>query len=120
MDLLESDLPPYADGGDESLAADQRYAIRILQLKRPSFMTFYLASLDHVEHEYGPFTKEANSTLEEIDKLIGDLRRAAGDETVLAVVSDHRFLPVAKEVNLLTKFLEAGLIDAEDYTHVKS
>jgi predicted AlkP superfamily pyrophosphatase or phosphodiesterase len=123
LDLLERDLPPYADGADESLAADQRrtaYAVRILQLKRPAFMTFYLASLDHVEHEYGPHTKEANSTLEEIDKLIGNLRRAAGDEMVMAVVSDHGFLPVTKEVNLLTRFREAGLIDAQDYTHVKS
>jgi predicted AlkP superfamily pyrophosphatase or phosphodiesterase len=123
LDLLERDLPRYADGGDESLAADQgrtAYAIRILQLKRPGFMTFYLASLDHVDHEHGPFSKEVNFTLEEIDKLIGDLLRAAGSDAPVAIVSDHGFLPVNQQVNLLTKFREAGLIDAEDYAHVKS
>ena len=122
LDFLERDLPPYADGGDEGLAADERrseYALRLWQLKRPGFMTFYMASLDHMEHQFGPFSPEANETLERIDELIGKLRTAVGPTGTLAVVSDHGFLPVNQEVNLLTKFRESGFFEGEDYMHVK-
>jgi len=66
IDSLERELPPYADGEDESIGGDRRraeYAVRLWQLKRPAFMTVYLASLDTIEHQYGPFTREANATL---------------------------------------------------------
>src|ERR1017187_10154613 len=49
LDLLERDASAFADGIDETLAADQRRteaAARLLALKRPGFMTMYLASLD--------------------------------------------------------------------------
>lgn len=114
LDELERALPPYADGEDESLEADQlrtKYAIRLFQIKHPRFMMLYLASLDSVEHEFGPFSKEATATLEQIDKLIGDLRSAVGPGSVLAVVSDHGFLPVTKEVNVLVEFHQAGLME---------
>src|SRR5262249_40122682 len=122
LDLLERGLPPYADGGDEGLEADRlrvQYAIRLWQMKRPSFMTVYLASLDHVEHQFGPLTPQANATLERSDELVGALRAAAGPEGVLAVVSDHGFLPVDREVNLLVKFRGSGLADAESATGSK-
>lgn len=123
LDFLQRDLPPYADGADEGLAADERrtdYALRLWQLKRPGFMTFYLASLDHIEHQFGPFSPEANETLERIDGLIGKLRAAVGPTGTLAVASDHGFLPITQEVNVLTNFRRAGLVEGEDYTHVKS
>jgi len=94
--------------------------VRLLELKRPGFMMVYLASLDHVEHEHGPFSPEANATLEQIDGLIGMLRTAAGAQTVVSVVSDHGFLKVDKEVGLLTAFRQHGLLDADDAGHVKA
>ena len=123
LDLLERDLPPYADGSDESLAADQRrnlFAIRLLELKRPAFMTVYFASLDHVEHQFGPFSPEANATLEQLDTLVGALRDAAGPGVVVAVVSDHGFVRIDKDVNLLTEFLKAGLITVDETGKVTS
>jgi len=113
LDLLERDLPPYADGSDESLAGDRRRALfaeRLLELKRPAFMTVYLTALDHVEHQSGPFSPEANATLEGIDELVGRLRQMEGPGAVVAVVSDHGFVRISKDVNLLTEFLKAGLI----------
>lgn len=123
IDALERELPPYADGQDESLAGDQRraqYAVKLLQLKRPGFMTVYLTSLDHEEHQSGPFSPAANATLEKIDELIGTLRETAGPQMVFAVVSDHGFLPTSKDVNLLIKVREEGLIAFEENGRVKS
>lgn len=123
LDLLGRELPPYADGGDDTLPADQRrtlYALRLLELKRPAFMTVYLSSLDHVEHQYGPFSPEANATLEGIDALVGELRELAGSGAVVAVVSDHGFVRISKDVNLLTEFVKAGLIAVDEAGKVKS
>jgi predicted AlkP superfamily pyrophosphatase or phosphodiesterase len=123
LELLERDTEALTDGADESIDGDQRRAkaaVRLLELKRPGFMTVYLASLDNVEHEHGPFSPEANATLEQIDALIGRLRAAAGGLAVVSVVSDHGFLKVDKEVHLLTAFRQHGLLDADETGHVKS
>jgi len=123
LDLLERDLQPYADGGDESITADERrveYAARLIDLKRPGFMTVYLAALDHSEHQFGPFSTEANATLETIDALIGKLQAAAKEQMVVAVVSDHGFLPVSKDVNIFAALQAAGLIAIDDALHIKS
>jgi predicted AlkP superfamily pyrophosphatase or phosphodiesterase len=123
LDLLERGTSVFADGIDETIAADRRRteaAVRLLALKRPDFMTMYMASLDHIEHEHGPLSPEANATLEQIDSLIGSLRSAAGDRMVVTVVSDHGFLRVDKVVHLLAAFREHGLIEVDEAGHVKS
>ena len=107
---------PYPDGIDESLPADVargRFAEALLQ-RRPALLTAYFASLDHVEHAHGPFSPEADSTLERIDSIIGRLRAAArrvyGDRVVFAIASDHGFAAVARQVNLPVLLAGAGLL----------
>jgi predicted AlkP superfamily pyrophosphatase or phosphodiesterase len=78
-------------------------------------MTIHLSSLDETEHEHGPFSAEANQTLEVIDGMVSRLADAAlasDPSTVLVVVSDHGFLTVTHSVNLAIPFLQAGLIQA--------
>lgn len=123
IDLLERDAAGFADGADATFAGDQRRsaaAVRLMELKRPGFMTMYFASLDHIEHQFGPLSPEANATLEQIDGLIGNLRAAAGNRMVVGVVSDHGFLPVSKAVNLPAVFREHGLIEVDEAGRVKS
>lgn len=120
LPALEKDLGPYADGIDESLAGDEnrtRFAVKLLEERKPAFMTAYLASLDHEQHASGPDTPEAKRTLERIDGLVGELVSAAQrvhPDGVVAVVSDHGFLPVQQDVNLYAPFIQAGLITIKD------
>ena len=110
------DLGPYADGINEKLDGDQnraRFAVKLLELHRPQFMTVYFAALDHQEHASGPGTPAANRVLEGIDALVGELVAAAQrvhPDGVIAVVSDHGFAPVRHDVNLYAPFIQAGLI----------
>jgi predicted AlkP superfamily pyrophosphatase or phosphodiesterase len=83
-------------------------------------MTVYLAALDHSEHQYGPFSPEANATLETIDTLIGKLQEAAHEQMAVVVVSDHGFLSVSKDVNIFAALREASLITVDEALHVKS
>ncbi|TBR36129.1 MULTISPECIES: alkaline phosphatase family protein [Dyella] len=117
---MERELGPYADGVDESIEADAnraRFAVRLLEEHHPDFMTTYFASLDHQEHANGPDSEAARRTLEQLDRLVGELVEAAQrvhPDGVVAVVSDHGFLPVKHDVNLYAPFIKVGLITVKD------
>jgi predicted AlkP superfamily pyrophosphatase or phosphodiesterase len=114
---MQSRLGPYMMGNQTTLDGDwikSRFAIDILDRRHPAFMTVHLSSLDESEHEHGPFSPEANQTLEGIDKMIGQLwgaARKADPEVTLVVVSDHGFLPLTHTVNLTIAFVKAHLIE---------
>lgn len=120
LPTLEKDLGPYPQGISEEFEADQaraRFAIKLLELHQPQFMTVYFASLDHEQHAKGPGTPDANRVLEQIDVLVGEVVAAARrvhPDGVVAVVSDHGFAPVTQDVNLYAPFLKDGLVTLKD------
>jgi predicted AlkP superfamily pyrophosphatase or phosphodiesterase len=90
-----------------------RYAVTMIKFAFPDFMSLHLTSLDHVQHEKGPGSPEARTALEKIDGEIGELTAAARNvepNVTVAVVSDHGFAPVTRQVNLGKAFVEAGLV----------
>lgn len=112
---LEPELGPYPRALTvESDEQRTRYAVRILEKKRPNLLTLHLIALDHVQHVTGPFTPETMAALERIDALVGTLRATA--ETVapggahVAIVSDHGFGKTAMQLNLQSEFRRAGLL----------
>jgi predicted AlkP superfamily pyrophosphatase or phosphodiesterase len=73
----------------------------------------HLSSLDHLEHETGPFSVESNQTLEQLDQMVGVLEKAMREEvraSAVAVVSDHGFAHIDHRLNLNVAFVKAGLI----------
>jgi predicted AlkP superfamily pyrophosphatase or phosphodiesterase len=115
---LEPAAGPYMTGNDTSIAGDQvktRYSLEILRKYKPAFMTIHLSSLDEAQHEHGPFSPEADSTLEALDGLVSQLAQQAflnDPDAVLLVVSDHGFMPITHLDNLAVPFVSAGLITA--------
>jgi predicted AlkP superfamily pyrophosphatase or phosphodiesterase len=113
---LQPSLGPYMMGNDTSIDGDEvktRYSVEILRRQKPALMTIHLSSLDNAQHEYGPFSTEANQDLEAIDGMVSRLATAAlanDPSTVVVVVSDHGFTTLNHSVNLYIPFLEAGLI----------
>jgi predicted AlkP superfamily pyrophosphatase or phosphodiesterase len=111
---LEPEIGPYPRAltveSDEQRA---RYAVRILEKKRPNLMTLHLIALDHVEHQAGPFSAESLAVLERLDALVGTLRTAAETaapgRAYVAIVSDHGFGASAMQLNLYAEFRAAGL-----------
>jgi predicted AlkP superfamily pyrophosphatase or phosphodiesterase len=90
-----------------------RFAGALIAAKHPQLTTVHLRGLDHTEHEFGPGSPQAKAVLEKLDtavgRLVADARKAEPD-LVVAIVSDHGFLPVAHAVNLIAPFVQAGLI----------
>jgi predicted AlkP superfamily pyrophosphatase or phosphodiesterase len=122
----EEKLGPYNESiygnGPLGDVVRNRFALEILATQKPGFMTVHLAGLDHVEHQTGPFSKESNAELEDLDAMVGQLAKAAlanDPSTTVMVVSDHGFLPIDREVNLMIPFVNAGLIQLNPSTATK-
>jgi len=71
----------------------------LIQQKRPDFLAVHLVDLDAAEHDTMPFSTESNAILEYTDELIGRILAALPRDAVLALVSDHGFVAVAKTVH---------------------
>jgi predicted AlkP superfamily pyrophosphatase or phosphodiesterase len=115
---LEPTAGEYMRGNETTTAGDEaktRYAIEILRLHKPGFMTLHLSSLDETQHAHGPFSAEADATLEAIDGMVERLAKqqfANDPKAVVIVVSDHGFMNITHFVNLAYAFLKAGFIQA--------
>jgi predicted AlkP superfamily pyrophosphatase or phosphodiesterase len=107
---------PFAAAYSEKPAADTakaKLAAALIALKKPEFMTVHLAAVDGEQHEYGPGSPEAHTAIENADAAVGLLiaaARQAEPDIVIAIVSDHGFAPVDKQVNLVRAFADAGLV----------
>ena len=123
-DVAAMDLAPghYPGGEEETVAEDEtraKYAVELLALKHPDFMTVYFTGLDTEQHKSGPFSATSNAVLERIDALVGQVRAAAEKQApghaYVCVISDHGFAPVQHDVNLYEEFLASGLftLDAQ-------
>lgn len=113
---LEHDCGAYADGIDESVEGDEnraKFAVRLIETKKPGFLTVYFAGLDHEEHASGPGSAQSNAVLERLDAAVGQLvaaETATHPGATIAVVSDHGFVATDTDISLFRPFIDAGLI----------
>lgn len=121
LEEARAELGEYRGGIDTSAQGDVnrgQYSEWILEKKHPSFLTLHLSSLDHVEHETGPFSPEDIAVLESIDATIGKIRATvetlAPGRAYIAVVSDHGFVRTDAQLNLFPLFREAKLITVNE------
>ena len=111
----------YRGGIDTSGDGDEvrgKYAVWILENKRPGLLVLHLTALDHTEHETGVFSAESVAILERLDAVIGKVwevaEKIAPGRTYFAVVSDHGFASYDQQLNLFPAFREAKLFTADD------
>ena len=121
LEEARAELGEYRGGIDTSAQADEsrgRYTEWILEKKHPALLTLHLSSLDHIEHETGPFSPEAIAVLETIDGVIGRVRdvaeKLAPGRAYIAVVSDHGFVRTDSQLDVVPVFRDAKLITVND------
>jgi predicted AlkP superfamily pyrophosphatase or phosphodiesterase len=121
MEEAKGEIGEYRGGIDTSVEGDEargKYAIWILEKKRPGLLTLHLTALDHIQHETGTFSPEDAGILERLDTVIGNVRAAAekiaSGHAIVAVVSDHGFANYDQQLNLFPAFLEAKLFTVNE------
>lgn len=93
-------------------------AVHILKRHRPHLLLLHIFDLDHEQHEFGPMTAEAKRAVERSDVHIGRVLTTieeAGlrEETLVAIVSDHGFLPIEHNIRPNTLLREEGLLEVD-------
>jgi predicted AlkP superfamily pyrophosphatase or phosphodiesterase len=121
LEEAKAELGEYRGGIDTSAQADEsrgRFTEWILEKKHPGLLTLHLSSLDHIEHETGPFSPESIGVLESLDATIGKIRataeRLAPGRAYVAVVSDHGFVRTESQLNLFPLFRDVKLITVNE------
>ncbi|MGO8818030.1 MAG: alkaline phosphatase family protein [Terriglobia bacterium] len=122
--LLEEaakEIGPYRGGIDTSADGDEvrgKYAVWILEKKRPGLLILHLTALDHTQHQTGPFSEESFAILERLDAVIAKVREAAEriapGRAFVAVVSDHGFVKCEQQLNLFSAFHEVSLFTTNE------
>lgn len=116
MAALEPKAGPYLTEVSDAVKRDwarTRYALELIRQKHTRFLTVHLAATDNQQHRHGPFSPQVKTALEDIDRMVGELRdamRAEDPRAAVCIVSDHGFAPVTKVLWLDAAFVKAGFI----------
>lgn len=106
---LAINLPSSADGDERKTA----WTVGIIKTYNPNFVLAHLDDLDHQEHSHGPFSPEANRTIEKIDGQVSQIinaELAQNPDAKIVIVSDHGFVRVDHHVALNVLLAQAGFI----------
>ncbi|MDY7040555.1 MAG: alkaline phosphatase family protein [Chloroflexota bacterium] len=124
----------YKDGNEDAFIADvddlieqrARYALRLMRDHQWDFLMVHFLALDllqhalwrhmdasHPGHDPQQAARYGDSILhgyQKIDQAVGRLLAQVGDDTTVALMSDHGFGPLHGMVNLNVLLLRAGLL----------
>lgn len=131
---MEQEIGQYAGGLDLSDAGDAqrgKAALWVLRNKlapviseKPFFMSAYFASFDESAHQNGVYSREAASSLEKIDRMLGELIEEAMKITeghlVVCVVADHGTLDNTHNISPNILLHDAGLIETDEQGKILS
>ncbi len=115
-------FPPFSEWTDRERVDLARFFI---ETYRPSLTLLHIFDTDDSEHEHGPGSPEAYAAIERADGYVGEIRESlhkAGIEstTLIAIVSDHGFLPISTTIYPNTLLQKAGLIELDSAGKVRS
>src|SRR5215470_17170572 len=96
----------------DAMVAD--LAIDVLRRHDPDLLLVHFLCADSHQHLYGPRSPEAYWAIAYIDSLVGRVLAALGadglERTSVAVVSDHGFLPVSRDIRPNVRLRKRGLL----------
>lgn len=89
----------------------ERVAVGLLKSEKIDLMMIHILQLDKAQHTYGKEHPEVESALKEVDRIVGQIVRAAGPNATIAIVGDHGFRSYSRLVYLQDILRKAGLSD---------
>jgi len=93
-------------------------ALHVLATRKPQLLLVHFLEHDFAQHSHGPGSPEARAALERVDAELGRLLAAVAElglagETLVAIVSDHGFLPVTRRLHPNEPLRRAGLVEVD-------
>ena len=87
----------------------------VLKTHRPRLTLLHLLATDGAQHDHGPGSPEAHTAVEGIDREVARILQTLDESglrrnTVVAIVSDHGFLPYERVLHPNALFKQEGLL----------
>ena len=100
---------------DEARTDIARY---VLKTHRPQMTVLHLLATDGAQHAYGPGSAEAHKAVEGVDREVARIVQTLEESglrrnTVIAIVSDHGFLPYERVLHPNALFKQEGLLKVD-------
>jgi predicted AlkP superfamily pyrophosphatase or phosphodiesterase len=97
---------------DEARTDIARY---VLKTHRPQLTVLHLLATDGAQHEHGPGSPEAHKAVDGVDREVARIVQTLEESgmrrnTVVAIVSDHGFLPYERVLHPNALFKQEGLL----------
>lgn len=94
------------------------FAKFLIRAYEPELVMVHLFDTDSAQHENGPASAEALAVHERVDGYVSEILDAVkdaglADNTNVAIVSDHGFLPIQHQLQLNAAFKDAGLLTVD-------
>ncbi len=94
---IQGKRPTYYYNYNDKISIDRRIQVigewlKLPEVRRPHFITFYFPEVDYAGHVYGPDSEEAGKAVQWVDAAIGKLDSVAGASGLpvsFVFVSDH-------------------------------
>lgn len=87
-------------------------AVWLLRHRKPDLLLVHFVDHDSDAHAWGPFSREAKARLEYTDELIGLVLEALPPNTVVALLGDHGFERVERDLNVAAWLKTRGVSGA--------
>jgi predicted AlkP superfamily pyrophosphatase or phosphodiesterase len=105
-------VPSFSEQNDSDRAD---VACWIIEQHAPELVLVHFFDFDFAEHDFGSTAPESLAKLEETDALLGRLLASLAkakhlDDTLVAIVSDHGFVPISTTIKPNVWLADAGLI----------
>lgn len=89
--------------------------LHVLKTYQPQLTVLHLLATDGAQHEYGPGSAEAHKAVEGVDREVARIVQTLEESglrrnTVVAIVSDHGFLPYERVLHPNALFKQEGLL----------
>ena len=93
-------------------------ALHVLATRKPRLLAVHFVEHDFAQHDFGAGSAAAKAALERVDGEVGRLRAALAElglaeRTLVVVVSDHGFLPTARDLHPNALLRRAGLLEVD-------
>ena len=92
--------------------------LHVLRIHRPQLTVLHLLATDGAQHEHGPGSPQAHQAAEQMDRQVARIVETLQEigirqNTVIAIVSDHGFLPYERVLHPNTLFKQEGLLTVD-------
>ena len=95
----------------------KRCTVDAIKRHSPDLVMVHLVAMDAAKHHYGVESQMVDKTIKVLDRMIGEIMEACGDEYTIVIFSDHGQFTIEKDVHINAFLQQHGLLSFKNKTY---